>query len=75
MLRFTLVQKSRFLKRDQAQKRKRARALALVLLLLLSAGVSACGKRPGSIDPPPSDSAERVPFPRVYPDPSTDPAP
>ncbi len=73
MLRFTFVQKSRFLKRDQAQKR--TRALALMFLLVLSMTVSACGKRPGSIDPPPSDSAERAPFPRVYPDPSTDPAP
>jgi hypothetical protein len=35
--------------------------------------LTACGKRPGYVDPPPE--VEEDHFPNVYPDPSTDPKP
>jgi len=35
--------------------------------------VGGCGIKPGSVDPP--KGVEKDPFPRTYPDPSTDPDP
>lgn len=53
---------------------RKARCLSvLVLLLLCLVTVSACGKRPPEVDAP--ESAKTQTFPRVYPDPSTDPTP
>ncbi len=43
----------------------------LVRLAALGFGVSACGIKPGTVDPPPG--TEGTKFPRTYPDPSTDP--
>jgi hypothetical protein len=47
--------------------------LALLLLMFLLAPLTACGKKPNQVDPPPGveDSA----FPKTYPDPATDPKP
>lgn len=42
-----------------------------VLLILLTFSLTACGKKPGFVDPPPN--VEEDQFPRTYPDPSTDP--
>jgi predicted small lipoprotein YifL len=49
-----------------------ARAFLVVLALVLP--LTACGKKPGTLDAPP-DVASSTAFPRVYPDPNTDPAP
>lgn len=46
----------------------------LMVVVLLGGGallLSACGKRPGTVDAPPDLEEDR--FPAVYPDPSTDP--
>lgn len=52
---------------------KRMQAGLLLVFLVLSFALTACGKKPGQIDPPP-DLAEDH-FPRTYPDPATDPKP
>jgi hypothetical protein len=49
------------------------RALWLAALLILLLPLSACGKKPNQLDPPPG--AENNVFPRNYPDPATDPKP
>jgi hypothetical protein len=43
----------------------------MVLCLMLS--LTACGKKPSQVDPPPG--VEEDAFPRIYPDPATDPKP
>jgi hypothetical protein len=35
--------------------------------------LAGCGKKPGSVDPPPEVTNDT--FPQVYPDPATDPKP
>ncbi len=47
--------------------------LGLVVLVMLVAVLGGCGKRPGSVDPPPEVIDDK--FPRIYPDPGTDPKP
>jgi len=47
--------------------------LCCFVFLSLSATLSGCGIKPGSVEPPPG-AEDRV-FPRTYPDPSTDPTP
>ena len=44
-----------------------------VMPLVLVLSLTACGKRPGKIDPPPDVEDDR--FPQAYPDPATDPKP
>jgi len=51
--------------------RKALRHAAVVALCLLALG--GCGKKPGHVEPPPSVVTDH--FPRVYPDPATDPKP
>ena len=41
----------------------------LLAILLFPLAVSGCGIRPGQVDPPPG--AEKLTFPRTYPDPAT----
>jgi predicted small lipoprotein YifL len=38
---------------------------ALLILLVLGASLAACGKKPGTLDPP--EDAKTIPFPRTYP--------
>lgn len=48
------------------------RLIGLFMLLFMSGFfLAACGKKPSHVDPPPG--AEDIIFPRVYPDPATDP--
>ncbi len=47
--------------------------LAVILCAALAALVAGCGKKPSHVDPPPGVGADV--FPRVYPDPNTDPQP
>lgn len=47
--------------------------ILLLVGLLMAAGLSACGKRATRLDPP--DASVPDEFPRVYPDPATDPKP
>jgi hypothetical protein len=44
-----------------------------VLILLISCGLSACGVKPGQVDPP--DDVKSKEFPRTYPDLITNPPP
>ncbi|MER2520809.1 MAG: hypothetical protein ABTQ34_09020 [Bdellovibrionales bacterium] len=46
--------------------------MLLLVGLILLATLSACGKKPGMVDPPPDVVEDR--FPRAYPDAATDPA-
>jgi hypothetical protein len=57
------------------KKQARIRFRAGCFLALMAPGflLGACGKKPGSIDPPPDVTDDH--FPRVYPDPATDPKP
>ena len=55
------------------QANRKARAGAALLLVALGLSLAACGKRPGSVDPPPDVTNDT--FPRTYPDPATDPKP
>ncbi len=52
-------------------------ALRVLFMLLLASGllasVAACGKKPSTVDPP--LGVEDDQYPRVYPDPATDPKP
>lgn len=43
------------------------------LLLLTFLSLTACGVKPGTVEPP--EGYEDVQFPRTYPDPRYDPAP
>lgn len=52
---------------------KRRVGVRLLLLLVGLTALSACGKRPVKVDPP--SDAGIVVYPRVYPDPATDPKP
>lgn len=54
-----------------AQRLRRV-TLAVVLMAVLF-GACACGKKPGSVDPPPG--VAKSDFPLIYPDPATDPKP
>jgi hypothetical protein len=45
---------------------------AALCLLVLGLSLAACGKKPGSVDPP--DNVTNDTFPLTYPDPTTDPA-
>lgn len=45
----------------------------LLVFLMVSLCLSACGKKPGSVDPPLGVGKEE--FPATYPDPATDPQP
>lgn len=47
--------------------------LSLVLLLGSGLLLTGCGKKPNQVDPPPDVANDT--FPRIYPDPSTDPKP
>jgi hypothetical protein len=47
-----------------------ALCLALLPFALL---LTACGKKPNQVDPPPG--SEDVVYPQIYPDPATDPKP
>ncbi len=38
---------------------------SLLVLLLLAASLAACGKKPGTLEPP--ADAKNIPFPRTYP--------
>jgi predicted small lipoprotein YifL len=38
---------------------------ALLILLLLSVVATACGKKPGALDPP--EDSKNIPYPRTYP--------
>jgi len=51
---------------------KRRTFVLMALLLAATVPLTACGKKPGQVDPP---SGATETFPRVYPDPSTDPTP
>jgi predicted small lipoprotein YifL len=57
----------------QRQVRQKITLKAAILLVLLALGFSltACGKKAGHVDPPPEVTIDQ--FPRVYPDPATDP--
>jgi hypothetical protein len=61
------------------QPGKQAAARVFVLcrvffcVIALGLVLSACGKKPSSVDPPPDVTEDH--FPRVYPDPATDPKP
>jgi hypothetical protein len=46
---------------------------AIAFAIVLAAALSACGKKPSSVDPPPDVTEDH--FPRTYPDPATDPKP
>jgi len=48
-----------------------AECLTAIFLLLLC--LTACGKKPNQVDPPPG--VEENAFPKTYPDPTTDPKP
>jgi predicted small lipoprotein YifL len=39
--------------------------LRLALVCILLAGAAACGKKPGTLSPPPGDDARE--YPRIYP--------
>jgi predicted small lipoprotein YifL len=54
-----------------AQACSRYRAVFLLALLCLT--LAGCGKKPGHVDPPIDVTEDH--FPRVYPDPATDPKP
>lgn len=47
--------------------------ILMMLGVILCIGLSACGKKPGSVDAPPDVTEDK--FPLVYPDPATDPKP
>jgi hypothetical protein len=47
--------------------------MPLLALVFLCFVLAACGKRPGSVDPPADVTDDK--FPMIYPDPSTDPKP
>lgn len=47
------------------------KVIHLLLCLALTCGLSGCGKRPNTIDPPPGVAKNA--FPRPYPDLKTDP--
>ncbi len=51
----------------------RKRGLFLILALGMVFSMTACGKKPGAVDPPPNIGKDN--FPRTYPDPETDPKP
>jgi hypothetical protein len=53
--------------------RKRMSFLMLFALGLLLLPLTACGKKPGAVDPPPDVAEDH--FPQTYPDPATDPKP
>jgi predicted small lipoprotein YifL len=38
---------------------------SLLILLVLTGSLAACGKKPGTLDPP--EDARNIPFPRTYP--------
>jgi hypothetical protein len=59
--------------REQAFRRSCARFLWLIALLWPLLALSACGKKPNEVDPPPG--AEDNIFPKTYPNISTDPKP
>jgi predicted small lipoprotein YifL len=48
-------------------------ALMALVLIALGFSLSACGKKPSAVDPPPDVTEDH--FPRVYPDSATDPKP
>jgi hypothetical protein len=53
--------------------RLRRITLAGLVCLLLCGALAACGKRPAQVDAPPN--VEESSYPRIYPDPATDPSP
>lgn len=63
-----------FVNRGTSRFSKAVRLGVLVLVMLaIVSGLSACGKKPGHVDPPVGVPEEG--FPHTYPDPSTDPKP
>jgi len=58
--------------RQDYQKSRRHAGFFLVLCLL-GVVLTACGKKPGHLDPPPTVTEDT--FPQTYPDPATDPKP
>lgn len=60
-------------RRKQARNRGMAVAGGCLVLVMSSFVLSACGKKPGMVDPPPDVTEDR--FPLTYPDPATDPRP
>ncbi len=57
-----------------SSSRFRQAGFSVVLLALALSGIlSACGKKPSEVDPPPGVTNDT--FPKTYPDPSTDPKP
>jgi hypothetical protein len=55
----------------QNHQRSRLHFICLTLLILLP--LTACGKKPNQLDVPPG--AQEDAYPRVYPDPASDPKP
>lgn len=53
--------------------RKNHNLKPIVLLLLCALSLTACGKKPGHVDPPPDVKKDE--FPYTYPDPDSDPKP
>ena len=60
---------------DNRQARAYGPGMALFLLMGLGLALSlaACGKKPGHVDPPLGVDDDQ--FPKIYPDPATDPKP
>jgi len=48
-------------------------AFLILLIAVLGTVLTGCGKKPNKVDPP--LGIEKDEFPRIYPDPSTDPEP
>jgi len=57
----------------QAWNHASLRFAPMLALLLLCLGLVACGKKPSEVDPPTDVTNDQ--FPRIYPDPATDPKP
>ena len=58
---------------EQVPRRLNFTIIGILALLLMILPLSACGKKPNQLDPPPG--AQDNAFPKIYPDPATDPKP
>jgi hypothetical protein len=59
--------------REKTSPHLRRQLGLVVALFLFLLPLAACGKKPNQVDPPPT--VEEDTFPRIYPDPATDPKP
>jgi len=59
----------------QGRRKKAMHTLFLTILIVSGMTLTACGKKPGRVDPPISMDGKDDTFPLVYPDPETDPKP